>query len=304
MEYIAESTLKNSPTINKLCLPPYLLSAYLALASSRTQLIHTHLAIPLGTIAAYNPQKTPQLITCHGSDITHPTENKLYQPITRKTLRKADHIATVSKYIHEKAIQLGAEPAKTETIYLGVNTDHFKPSKQNNPTTIGTLGRLVAEKNIDEILIAAKHLQKKLDIRLRIGGDGPDRERLQKLATNLDIKAEFTGRVHNNLAFHQSLDVFVLASRREGLSISLQEAMSCGTTPVAVNGYSSNEIIQDQVNGYLYQAGNHQALAEKIQQAIENKPIRRAARTTIKKRFNAETATRRYIELYREMGIS
>ncbi len=303
MEYIAEVTIKNAPSLNKACLPAYLASAYLKLVASNVHLIHTHLAIPLGIIASINPRKTPQLITCHGSDITYPTENPIYLPITRRTLKKADYIATVSEYIRKRAINIGADPEKTETIYLGVNTNRFKPRKRSNEVTIGTLGRLVKEKHIDEILFAAKHLQNKMDFQIRIGGDGPDQDRLMKLASILDLDAEFTGRVLDPVGFHQSLDVFILASRREGLSISLQEAMSSGCASIVVDGYGCREIISDGVNGYIYPPDDYKILANKIQQAIDNRSMQRKARATIIEKFNSDQAEQRYLELYRRLGI-
>jgi glycosyltransferase involved in cell wall biosynthesis len=133
--------------------------------------------------------------------------------------------------------------------------------------------------------------------------DGSDQGRLIKLAEKLRLNAEFTGRVHNPAVFLRSLDVFILASTREGLSISLQEAMSCGAIPVAVNNLGSREIIEDRVNGYLYNSGSHNMLAEKILKAINNKHISQKARETIVKRFNNKTATRKYPELYEELGI-
>ncbi|MCW4013775.1 MAG: glycosyltransferase [Candidatus Bathyarchaeota archaeon] len=304
MEYIAEATMKNASKLITACLPAYIASAYLQVLKNNAQLIHTHLAIPLGALAAINPRKTPQLITCHGSDITYPMENHFFLPITRRTLRKADHIATVSHYIKEQAIKLGAPPEKTETIYLGVDINRFTPKKDNETVTIGTLGRLVREKNIDELLYAAKLLTEKTDFQLLIGGDGPEKHRLEKLASKLGIEAEFLGRVHDPAGFHQRLDVFVLASRREGLSISLQEAMSCGAVPVAVNGYGCKEILSDEANGYLYKTGDHEMLAQRILDAIENPSLGRDARTTIVQRFNSKNAAQRYLELYRELGIS
>jgi len=304
MEYIAEATMKNASRLITACLPAYLISAYLQVLKTTAQLIHTHLAIPLGVLAAVNPRKTPQLITCHGSDITHPMEKPVYLPITRRTLRKADYIATVSNYIKEHAIKIGAPPEKIETIYLGVDINRFKPKKDNEKTTIGTLGRLVQEKNIDEILYAAKLLSEKTDFQLIIGGDGPDKHRLEKLALKLEIDAMFPGRVHDPVSFHQKLDVFMLASRREGLSISLQEAMSCGVVPVAVNGYGCNEIISNEVNGYLYKPGDTEMIARRMLDAIENPSLGREARTTIVQRFNSKTSTQRYLELYNELGIS
>jgi glycosyltransferase involved in cell wall biosynthesis len=303
MEYIAEATMKNAPRIILAALPAYLASAYIHTVSVNSDLIHTHLAIPLGFLAAHNPRKTPQLITCHGSDITYPLEKLYYRAFTRKTLRKADRIATVSEYIKRLAIKQGAEPQKTETIYLGVDVDRFKPSKKSKSITIGTLGRLVPEKRIDTILYAAKMLQEKIDFKLRIGGDGPDQPRLMRLSNKLQLNAEFTGRVIDPVAFHQSLDVFVLASSREGLSISLQEAMACGVKPVAVKAHSTREIIEEGVNGYLFNPDSQGKMVEKIQQAINNREMALKAREKIRQQFNSKKATEKYLELYNELGI-
>ena len=303
MEYIAEATMKNAPRNILLALPSYLISAYIHTVSANSDLIHTHLAIPLGFLAAHNPRKTPQLITCHGSDITYPIEKPYYRGFTRNTLRKADRIATVSDYIRRLAIKQGAEPQKTKTIYLGVDVDRFKPSRKTPSFTIGTLGRLVPEKRIDTILYAAKMIQEKIDFKLRIGGDGPDQPRLMRLAKKLQLNAMFTGRIYDPVAFHQSLDVFVLASRREGLSISLQEAMACGVKPVAVNAHGTREIIEDEVNGYLFKPDDYGMLVEKILQAAENKEMALKARETIIQRFNSKKATEKYLELYKELGI-
>jgi len=303
MEYIAEATMKNAPRVTLAALPPYLASAYFHIVSANSDLIHTHLAIPLGFLAAHNPRKTPQIITCHGSDITYPLEKPYYRGFTRKTLRKANRIATVSDYIRRLTIKQGAEPHKTKTIYLGVDVDRFKPSRKTPSFTIGTLGRLVPEKRIDTILYTAKMLQEKIDFKLRIGGDGPDQQRLMRLEKKLQLNAEFTGRIYDPVAFHQGLDVFVLASSREGLSISLQESMACGVKPVAVNAHGTREIIEDGVNGYLFNPEDQGKMVEKILQAAENKEMTLKARETIIQRFNSKKATDKYLELYNELGI-
>ena len=304
MEYIAEATMKNAPRTMLAALPAYLASAYIHTVSENSDLIHTHLAIPLGFLAAHNPRKTPQLITCHGSDITYPIEKPYLRAFTRKTLRKADRIATVSDYIRRLAIKQGANPRETKTIYLGVDVNRFKSSnKKTKSLTIGTLGRLVPEKRVDTILYAAKMLQEKIDFTPRVGGDGPDQPRLMQLAKKLQLNVEFTGRVTDPVAFHQSLDVFVHASRREGLSISLQESMACGAKPVAVKAHGTRELIQDGVNGYLFNPEDQSEFIEKILQAAETKEIALKARKTITQRFNSEKATEKYLALYNELGI-
>lgn len=303
MEYIAEATMKNAPTHILAALPLYLASAYLHLIKSRADLIHTHLAIPMGFLGAFNPRGTSQLITCHGSDITYPIEKPYLRSFLKQTLRRADYVVAVSRYIEKLAVKLGANPARTETIYLGVDLKRFHPTEKRKELTIGTLGRLVREKNIHELLYAVKELRDKIDIRVRIGGDGPDQYRLIKLAEKLQLDVEFTGRVYDPVEFHRSLDVFVLTSTREGLSMSLQEAMACAACPVTVNTASSREIIEEGVNGYLYDSGDHEMLCTRILDAVNRGELAQSARETIETRFNSETATRRYLQLYEELGI-
>lgn len=303
MEYIAETTMKNASMSVLATLPAYLFSAYAHILASRSDLIHTHLAIPLGFLAANNPKRTPQLITCHGSDITYPIEAQIFLPFIKDTLKKANKIVCVSNYIKQLSIKLGANPRKVNTVYLGVDVNKFKPLKSRNNLSIGTLGRLIPEKNIEIIIRAVKELSSRNDLKLKIGGDGPEQIRLMKLAGKLGVKTEFTGRVFNPREFHQSLDVFVLASNREGLSLSLQEAMACGAVPVAVDACGCREIIVDGVNGFLFKAGDHKMLASKINQAINSIDIDVNARKTIESRFNSESATKKYLEIYGDLGI-
>ncbi len=303
MEYVAEATMKNAPKSTLITLPPYLASAYLNILSSDSQLIHTHLAIPLGFLASINPRKTPQMITCHGSDITYPIEKPFYRAFTRYALRKADRIIAVSDYIKQLVLQIGAEPSKTQTIYLGVDVERFKPENKGDELTIGTLGRLVPEKRIEDLLYAAKAIEDKIDLNLRIGGDGPDQARLMKIAEKLKIDVDFAGRVQDPVSFHRSLDIFVLASSREGLSVSLQEAMACGAVPIAVDAHGCREIIEDQINGYLFNPGDRVMMADRILEAANSDEISKKARETIVEKFNSETAVKKYLVLYREMGI-
>ena len=199
---------------------------------------------------------------------------------------------------------MGAAPRKTSTIYLGVDVDRFHPNKRKNEIpTIGTLGRIIPEKNVDDLLYAAKYISNQIDFKLKIGGDGSDLLRLKNLAKKINLNVEFTGRVIDPVSFHQSLDVFVLASTREGLSISLQEAMSCGVVPVTVNDCGCTEIIQDGYNGFLFKSRDRRNLADKLLQAINSRSLSLRSRETIVKRFNIDNSTKKYLELYRELGI-
>ena len=101
---------------------------------------------------------------------------------------------------------------------------------------------------------AAALNREKLDAFYVIGGDGPELQRLKELVKRMKFdNVLFTGFVGDPVGFHQICDVYVLSSEREGLSTSLQEAMSCGCTPVAENGVGCPEVVVDGYNGVLFE---------------------------------------------------
>ena len=305
-ELVAESTLVGAPASHIIQLPMYLASAYLHLVKEGFDVVHTHMAIPQGLLAVHSPRKTRNLVTCHGSDCTIPVIYPIYRPLTGRALRGAHRVTAVSDYVRGLAVSLGANSEKTETVYLGVDTKRFKPGpgvRDGDKVTVGTLGRLVPEKNVGDILHALKVVEHSMDVRLLVGGDGPCLDHLRSLAHMLRLKdVEFMGRVTDPAGFHRGCDVFVLASTREGLSVSLQEAMSSGCVPVAVNGHGCRELITHGRNGLLFEPRNVADLASKIVEAANSPGMGAEARATIRRRFNMDKNYRRYLEIYQEMA--
>ncbi len=310
-ELLPESTMKGAPPWRLAQLPSYLASAFLHLHAYQTDLVHCHLAIPIGFAATIPPRKHPLIITCHGSDCTLPLDSPAYLPFTRHSISHADRVVAVSKYVERLTLRLGAK--RVETIHLGVDTAKFSPPTDRRNiriasgisegvTVVGTLGRLVPEKRIADIIKAAKIAGTKIDIALVVGGDGPERRKLTSLAKEYGQKTFFTGAVRDAPRFHGLLDVFVLASDREGLSLSLQEAMATGCVPVATRGFGSDELVDCRTNGYTYEPGNVQQLADKIVRAANNRWLGKKARETITKGFDADEGAIRYLELYRNVA--
>ena len=306
-ELVAESTLVGAPAAHLAQLPMYLASAYLHLVKESYDVVHTHMAIPQGLLAVYSPRNTRNIVTCHGSDCTFPVKHPVYRPLTRKALRGAQRVTTVSDHVRKLAVSLGAIEEKTETVYLGVDAERFKPepsTRDGDKVTVGTLGRLVADKNVEDILHAFKAVEDRMDARLLVGGDGPRLEYLRRLSQKLELgDVEFMGRVADPAGFHRICDVFALASTREGLSVSLQEAMSSGCVTVAVDGHGCRELIEHGRNGLLFEPRNVDDLASRMLEAVDSPRLGAEARETIIERFNMDRNYRRYLEIYREISI-
>ncbi|MFB0558646.1 MAG: glycosyltransferase family 4 protein [Candidatus Bathyarchaeia archaeon] len=312
-ELLPERTMKGAPLRHLVQLPTYLLSAFFHLSAESTNIVHIHLAIPLGFVSTFNPRRTPLIVTCHGSDCTLPYKDPVYRPFVKHTLKKADRVVAVSNFIRRLTIGLGAPPDKVETIYLGVDTAKFQPPEDRaivkekfgvpaHRLVIGTLGRLVPDKRVEDFIRAAAIVSKELDVRFLIGGEGPQRKHLEALASRLSLEnVSFLGEVRDSMWFHRLCDIFVLASVREGLSMSLQEAMATGCVPVAVNGYGCPELVSEDDNGFLFPPGDVEGLSEKIMRAASNLDLGKRARETVEERFDSEKNAERYVELYHDL---
>jgi len=138
------------------------------------------------------------------------------------------------------------------------------------------VGRVTLEKEIDVILRALPRLDPSLDVHFTIVGDGDQRKNLEKLAADLGVsdRVEFTGRVSDTqLRAHLTrASIFVIASIAELQSIATMEAMASGLPIIAANAMALPHLVQDGVNGFLFQPGNDHEVAERITQILELSP--------------------------------
>ena len=299
MELIAEQTMKGAPYPVLAPLPAYLTSAFSNIINTTHDLIHLHIAIPLGLPVLYARKSRPIIITCHGSDITYATEKRILRPICKKILRKASTLVTVSRFLQELLVPFEVSSA---TIPIGIDVKRFYPAmKRGSRINICVLGRLVPEKRVQDTIKSMRLIEGKLDYQLHIAGDGPELDKLKKLSERYGVNSIFHGRIKYPENFLRKCDIFVLSSIREGLSTSLQEAMASGCTPVAITRFGCDELVNHGENGYLFKPGNIGELAESILMAVETPELGRKARETILENYNIEKNTLKYLEEYKKL---
>ena len=117
----------------------------------------------------------------------------------------------------------------------GVDLGRFSPGPAHiGPCTIGTVAALRAEKNVGRLVRAFAALPVP-DARLVIVGDGPERAKLEALASELGVagRTRFTGRLADPAPMYREFDVFALSSDTEQQPLSLLEAMATGCAVVA-----------------------------------------------------------------------
>lgn len=144
---------------------------------------------------------------------------------------------------------------------------------------VGTLAALTAEKNPHILARAARRVIERVPAARFVWiGDGPLRAALEQETRRLGIERCFhvLGPREDAPRLLQGMSLFVLPSTREGLSNSVMEAQAAGV-PVIVTGEGGvRELVEDRVNGRWLAAGDDEALALAIVEALLD-PERAAA---------------------------
>jgi glycosyltransferase involved in cell wall biosynthesis len=140
------------------------------------------------------------------------------------------------------------------------------PEKQQGPPhTMAAMGRLTHQKGFDLLLQAfSKCAHKYPDWSLVILGEGEERTKLESLAADLKLTARvtFPGLVPDPVPVLCGADLFVMASRYEGLPLALLEAMACGLAVIYTDCPTGpGEVIRNGEDGVLVPTEDVDALA-------------------------------------------
>lgn len=176
-------------------------------------------------------------------------------------------------------------PIPYRIIPNGVDIKRFNPNVKpldkfpKDKPKILFLGRLDPRKGLDRLLSAYPKIKAKIkDAILIVVGSGPSIDYYRKsIPNNLRDSVYFEGRVSADLVpkYYKTCDVYVSpATGGEVFGIVLTEAMATGKPVIASNIRGYNEVIQNGVNGLLFDYKNPDDIADKVIQVLENKKLR------------------------------
>lgn len=197
-----------------------------------------------------------------------------------------------------------------EVVWNGVPVRPSRP-RLTAPPTAAFAGRLVWEKGADVLLRAFARVVADLpDARLLVTGDGPERERLDRLAIQLGLASNVSmlGHVPHE-ALERTLDaawVQVAPSRAaEPFSFVAIEAMMRGTAVIASRAGGLVEIVRPEKTGWLVPPGDDVALAEAMLRILQDRALAeamgQAGREVALAQFHQDVYVDRFIQLYQNL---
>ncbi|MEM9119088.1 MAG: glycosyltransferase family 4 protein [Cyanobacteria bacterium P01_F01_bin.56] len=206
--------------------------------------ICAELQVPL--VATFHPAFDRKLRT-----LSSGAQHMTYQ-MYASTLARCKRVIVFSKLQRDILSRLGVPAATLEVIPNGVDVTKYSPGPSAFKSTLQARqlfvyqGRISPEKNVEALLRAWRQADMGPDYQLAIVGNGPLETSLRMFYGG-DESIHWLGFVRDEarrIDILRGADVFVLPSMVEGLSLSLLEAMACGTACIATDAGADGEVLE------------------------------------------------------------
>lgn len=264
--------------------PRLLLDLRRVLRELRPDLVHAGPVQSCGFLAAA-AGATPLVVMSWGSDVlVEAARNPAMRWITRYTLRRADMVIGDCRAVREKVRALSGLPDDRIVTYpWGIELGTFRP----RPSALDLRRRLgwdraqvfLSTRSWEppyqiEVLIEAFHrVARRSDAaRLVLLGDGSMAGRIRTMIGHggLADRIHVAGQVPQDLLpeYYNLADVYVSSVPQDGTSISLLEAMACGLPVIVADAPGNREWVAEGRNGWLFRAGDPEALASAMLAAL------------------------------------
>lgn len=178
-------------------------------------------------------------------------ERRLAPPFYRRT-----RIVTLSESSKEHLVDRLRLPAENvHVVPPGIDGRFRTGEPEAADPTVLAVGRLMPSKAFDTLISAVDEVRRRIPVRLRIVGEGYERDALERQIAALGAEewCELVGRVDDDELVRHYQEAWVVAStsRSEGWGMTLTEAAACGTPAVATRIPGHRDAVRDGVGGVL-----------------------------------------------------
>lgn len=287
---------------------------------TKADVVHLHSGVWFkGALAARIAGVRRVIFTEHGREHNDPLSSRVLDATASLF---TDFVVPVSfrleSYMHRR---LHIPATRLRTIPNGVDTSAFSAADRcermrsdlgipNGALVIGSVSRLCRVKRFDHLITSAARLISEEDpkhpVYLVLCGEGPERTSLQEQAARLGMleRTRFVPWRSEPADVYRALDVFVLPSESEGLSMSLLEAMACGKPPIVTDVGANREVLGRAAASQVVPADDVDTLTSAIARLLRDPQLRadegRFARQRVEDAYAVSRVVRAYRDLYLE----
>ena len=287
----------------------------------KIDLLHVHYAIPHAYAGCMAKQMLkdegiylPMVTTLHGTDITLVGNHPFYKTAVSFSINKSDVVTSVSQSLKDDTYNLFNINKEIHVIPNFIELD-----KNRNESLIScqrsvmanTEERIVTHisnfrkvKRIPDVIKIFYKIQQQIPAKLMMVGDGPEKEKAEKMCIDLGIqdKVIFFGNSNEIDQILSYSDLFLLPSETESFGLAALEAMAWSVPVISSNSGGLPEVNFEGDSGYLSDVGNVDEMAANALKILSNNETLNTFKQNalaVAKQFDIKNILPLYEELYK-----
>jgi L-malate glycosyltransferase len=261
--------------------------------NEKLDLLHVHYAIPHASAAYMAKQilKTegihiPVVTTLHGTDITLVGKDASYEPVVTFSINQSDGVTAVSSDLKRETYEYFNITNDIEVIPNFIDLEKFKKQKKDHfkkaicphgeALVVHTSNFRKVKRVLDVVRIFA-NIHQEIPAKLLMIGDGPERERAEKLCRDLNISDDvrFLGKLEAVEEVLSVADLFLMPSEKESFGLAALEAMACEVPVISSNTGGLPELNVQGETGFLSTVGDIEDMTRKALYVLDKNNLPR-----------------------------
>jgi N-acetyl-alpha-D-glucosaminyl L-malate synthase BshA len=287
----------------------------------KIDVLHVHYAIP-HAYAAYMAKKIlnengyniPIITTLHGTDITLVGNHPFYKPAVTFSINKSDIVTCVSKSLMEDTREFFGITKEIKVIPNFIDIDKY--DKKHNlcernmiadgdEKIIVHISNFRPLKRIKDVLEIFKKINEKINSKLIMVGDGPDKKKAKEFLRkhNLKNKVIFLGKTNQVDEILCSSDLFLLPSEKESFGLAALEAMALKVPVISSNAGGLKDLNINGNSGYTSDVGDIDSMAQNAIKILTDSSLEKKYRTQAfenAKKYDIKKVIPLYEKIYNE----
>ena len=291
------------------------------ISKHKIDVLHVHYAIP-HAYAAYMAKKIlkengyniPIITTLHGTDITLVGNNPFYKPAVTFSINKSDIVTCVSKSLMEDTREFFGIKREIKVIPNFIDIDKYAKKHnlcqgnllaQDDEKIIVHVSNFRPLKRIIDVLKIFEKINQKINSKLIMVGDGPDKKKAKEFLrkNNLKNKVIFLGKTNEVDEILCSSDLFLLPSEKESFGLAALEAMALRVPVISTNTGGLKDLNINGNSGYTSDIGDIDSMAENAIKILSDTSLEKKYRNQAfenAKKYDIKTVIPLYEKIYDE----
>ncbi|HET8735902.1 MAG TPA: N-acetyl-alpha-D-glucosaminyl L-malate synthase BshA [Pricia sp.] len=246
----------------------------------KIDLLHVHYAIP-HAYAGYMAKKMleaediyiPMVTTLHGTDITLVGSHPFYKPAVTFSINHSDVVTSVSENLKQRTLEVFDIQREIEVVPNFIDSKKYSESytdcqrslmAEENERIVTHISNFRKVKRIPDVIQIFYRIQEKIPAKLIMVGEGPEKEKAERLCEALGIaeKVLFLGNSNEIDRILCFSDLFLLPSESESFGLAALEAMINKVPVISSNTGGIPEVNKQGITGFLSDVGDVEEMAE------------------------------------------